>query len=214
MAISRASAASATANGITTATLPAHVAGDVILGFAFRDGNITAPTIGAGFTTIDNSAGANSCSIACGYLVAASSSEVSGTWSSATTVIFAVYSGVDTADPIGGITQTGGSGTTVTYGTLTMDDTSGASWGVAFAGHRSTNTTLETPPTSMSLINTAADATDEAALHDTTTGITSYATNDVSVGGTSSGWRSIVIELKAAVTGSGNARHGMLMGMG
>ncbi len=201
------------ASGITSATLPAHSVGDIILGLAFRDGNTTPPTIDASFTTINNSAGANSCSLAAGYMVADSASEVSGTWSSATSVIFLVYSGVDTADPIGGLTQTGGSSTTVAYNGITMDVGDGTSTVIGFAGHRSTNTSLETPPTGMSLVSTAADATDEAAAH-SAPAATSWSTQSVSVGGTSSGWRSLVFELKAAVASTGNARHGMLMGMG
>lgn len=214
MAISRDTPANATANGITSATLPSHVAGDYIIGIAFRDGNTTPPTIPAGWTTIDNSIGANSCSIAAGYLVASSSSEVSGTWSSATTVIFAVYSGVG---GIGGFTQTGGSGTTVTYGTVTMSVGTGTSWVVAFGGHRSANTTISnsgSEPSGLTLINTAEDATDEAGMFDSAAGVTSYTTNNVAVGGTSSGWRTIVIELLATVAGTTNAAHGMLMGMG
>ena len=219
MAISRDIPANATANGITSVTtLPAHNAGDFILGIAFRDGNTTPPTIPVGWNVIDNSTGANSCSIAAGYLIAASSSEVSGTWSSATTVIFAVYSGVDTSTTFaGGVTQSGGSGTTVTYGTLTMSNTTGTSWVVAFGGHRSANTSISnsgSEPTGLTLISTAEDATDEAGMFDSTAGVTSYTTNNVSVGGTSSGWRTIVLELQAAVASTGVVRHGMLMGMG
>jgi len=33
------------AKGVTSATLPTHQAGDLIIGFAYRDGSTTAPTI-------------------------------------------------------------------------------------------------------------------------------------------------------------------------
>lgn len=190
------------ASGITSATLPAHQTGDLILGFSFRDGNNTAPTVPGGWTTIDTTAGSNSNGSGLAYKIAASASETSGTWSSATTVIFLVYRGVDQTNPIGGNAHDGAASTTVNYPTVSMVVSDGTSWVVGFAGHRSTDTSLETPPSGMTNRSTAADATDEGAGHDTNGGVSSWSGTTVSVGGTSSGWRARTVEIRAEVTGS------------
>lgn len=179
----------------SVASMPPHVAGDLLIGFAFRDGSATGPSVPSGWTQVER-AGANTCSITVAYKWAASSAEVSGTWTSATSVVIASYSGVNTETPIGGYTVTGGSSTLVTYGALSSTDPINQSWFVAFSGHRSVNTTLETPPPGMVARNVFADTVDEIALFDTDGGASGWASTNVSVGGTSSGWRAIVLELK------------------
>jgi hypothetical protein len=180
--------------GTTSATIPAHQQGDLIIIGAFRDGNNTSPALPSGqnWTNLNN-VGANTCSMRVAYKFARDSNEVTGTFTSATTVIVAVYRNVRS---IGASTTNGGASTTVNYPAISMQNVDNTSWVCAFAGHRSTNTSLETAPSNMVFWQGIVDATDEMALHDTLGGVTSWTSQNVSVGGTSSGWRSSVIELR------------------
>lgn len=176
-----------------------------------RVGTNTPPTVATGqnWTTVQNPTGANTNSHALAAKVATSSSEGVGTFTNATTVITHVYRPKSGYVLAAGAAATPGTGssTTVTYPALTLQDTGGNSVVVGFAGHRSTNTTLETPPAGMVNRSTAVDGTDEAAGHDTNTGVSSWSATAVSVGGTSSGWRATTVEVKVApdlppITGS------------
>jgi hypothetical protein len=194
MAISRVGSAT----GVNSATLPAHQAGDLIIAVAFRDGSITSPSLPAGWTNI-SAAGLNSCSLRAAYKIAASGSEVSGTWTNATNLIVVVYRGVHNAAPIGTVNTDFDASTAVRFNTLAafaIGD--GSSWVLGAAGHRSVDTSLENAPTGMSNVTGRVDAVCEIALHDTNAGVSSWPTRSVSVGGTSSGWRSVTIEIKAA----------------
>ena len=190
------------ATGTTSATMPAHQAGDLILCWAYRDGSNTLPTLPSGqnWTTLNGVTGANTNSAYLVGKIATSSSEGVGTFTSATSVIVQVYR------PRSGYTATWsavaantGASTTVNYPALTLQTGDGSSWVAAFSGHRSTNTSLETPPAGMTLRSTVVDATDEAAGFDTNGGVASWPSTNVSVGGTSSGWRSAVVEIVVAV---------------
>ena len=94
----------------------------------------------------------------------------------------------------GSATQ-GGSGTTVTYPAVTLGDTSGASALIAFAGHASIDTSLETAPGTLTNFATVVDATDEAAGHIQTGRTTNFVSTNVSVSGTTGGWRTYVFEV-------------------
>lgn len=189
-------------SGTTSATIPTHAAGDLIIAFAYRDGNNTQPSIPAGqnWTTLHNAAGNNTNSHVVVYKIAAGSSEATGTFTSATSTVVHVYRGQRLVTPIGtGHQANGGSSTTVNYPAVTFDVTNGTSWAVGFGGHRSVNTALETPPALMGNRTTVVDGTDEAAGHDTSLGVSTWASTNVSVAGTSSGWRSHVLELISAL---------------
>lgn len=185
--------------GTTSATLPTHAAGDLIIVGAYRDGNATAPSIPGDYTSIQ-SAGASSNSIRVGYKVAASSSEVTGTWTNATSLIVVVYRGVHPVCPIGGSAITSGSSTSISYPTIVdfRNNADTSSWAVGFAGHRSTNVAIETAPSGMTNVTSVSDATDEAGLHDTNTGVNSWTATSASVGGTSAAWYSVTVEVIAA----------------
>lgn len=187
-----------TANGATTTfTPPAHVAGDIFICLAFRDGSNSTPTLPAGWTQIDTCT-TNSAGAMFGYKVAVSNAETSGTWTNATSTICNVYRGVDTTTVIGGHAPATGASTTVSYPALTMTNANGTSWVVGASSHRSVDTTLETPPTGMTLRGTGVDAGDEQATHDTNAGVTAWGLQTVSVGGTSSGWCGFTVELLVA----------------
>lgn len=180
--------------GVNTLTIPTHQVGDLIIAFAYRDGSTTAPTVPSGWTVIGSASGGNqNSSVAC-YKIAQSTSETFGTFTNATSVLCHVYRG---AKDVGGENSNGGQSTTVNYPAVTMQVADGSSWVVGFAGHRSTNTNLQNPPSGMVLRTPVQDATDEAAGFDTDGGVTGWSSTNVSVGGTSSGWRSRTIELLA-----------------
>jgi hypothetical protein len=186
------------ANGIESATLPAHQAGDLILAFAFRDGSNTFPTLPTGWTSIDT-AFVTSASARLAYKVATSSSETTGTWFDATTCIFLVYRGVNIENITELDTESTGTGTTVTYNANGFWQ--GLSRLVAFAGHRSTNTALGTAPGDLTLIVNPVDATDEAAAFQSTVdNYGNWTSTNVSVGGTSSGWITFTMRLRVPIT--------------
>ena len=192
------------ATGTTTATMPAHQAGDLILCWAYRDGSNTLPTLAsAGWTSLDGVTGANTNSARLVGKIATSSAEAVGTFTSATSVVVAVYrpkAGYTLS--LGAVAATTGASTTVSYPALTLQAADGSSWVAGFAGHRSVNTTLETPPTGMVNRATVLDATDEAAAHDTNGGVSAWTAQSASVGGTSSGWRAATVEIKATLAGA------------
>lgn len=75
-----------------TATLPPHVAGDLIIVQANRSGSTTPPTLASGFTNM-SSQGATNISARVGYKVAGSSAESGGTWSNAVSWMAIVVKG-------------------------------------------------------------------------------------------------------------------------
>jgi surface protein len=185
------------ANGTTSATLPTHQAGDLILAFAFRDGSTTQATQPAGWSAI-TSATTTLAAARFSYKIAASGSETTGTWTNATTVIFLVYRGVNIENIAAIETASTGSSTTVTYNANGFWQ--GLSRLVAFAGHRSTDTALETPPGTLSLIVNPVDATDEAAAFQSTVdNFGNWTSTNVSVGGTSSGFITFVMRLRVPI---------------
>ena len=185
----------ATAVTGTTGTIPAHNVGDLLVAFAYRDGNNTAPSLASGWTNINSSTGSNSNSTRLAYRIATGSDTASG-WTNATEVIIHVYRG-QSASPIGANATQAGNSTTVTYPTLALTVTDGTSWIVGFAGDRNTNTTLENSPTNMTQRSTRVDGTAEVSSHDTNGGVSSWSATSVPVGGTNTGWKTNVLEIKS-----------------
>ncbi len=186
----------ATASG-TTASIPAHNVGDLLVAFAYRDGSANAPTVPSGWTAINTSGGANANSSSLAYRIATGTEPTSG-WSNATHIIVQAYRGQNTISPIGAFNVQGGAGTTVTYPAITsLNVSNGTSWVIGFAGHRSINTNLQNPPTGMTQRSTFVNTTTETAGHDTAGGVSSWSAQSVSVGGTSSGWMTRVLEIKS-----------------
>lgn len=141
MALSRIGGSSAAANSIA---IPGHVAGDLIVIWAYRDGSTTPPTVPTAggtvptFTTIDGPTGANSCSAVCAYAVAAGTTDTSGTWTNATGISVEVWRGA-ASPPIGGHAQSGASvasGANIAIPAITLTDNSGSSAILGFAGHQ------------------------------------------------------------------------------
>lgn len=178
------------ATGSNTVTLPAHQTGDLFVAFAFRDGSSTAPTNASDWTSVSTPSIALSCSARVSYKIAASGSEGNPTFTNATSVVVHVY-----RDAIySSVTTDTGISTTVTYPAMTVSGSD--NWYVGFAGHKNTDTSLETAPSGMTNRSTVNDATDEAAGHDTNGPTSSsYSATGVSVGGTYGGWIAATVRL-------------------
>lgn len=184
----------ATASG-TTANIPAHNVGDLLVAFAYRDGNTSAPSLATGWTNISSSSGSNSNGSRLAYRIATGSDPGAG-WSNATEIIVQVYRG-QSASPIGVNGVQSNNGDPVIYSALTLSVTNGTSWVIGFAGHRSTNTNLQNPPTGMTQRATLVDGTAEVSGHDTSGGVSSWTVKNVTVGGGSSGWMTRTLEIKS-----------------
>lgn len=182
-------------------TLTGVQEGDACLMFVYRDGSTNALPNGTA-AWIDGGGGTNNFQVGRLYLHivtadegAAGSTTSDLNWTgitAATTVLLVAYRGVA---GIGTPAVTGASSTTITYPALTLDITDGTSMVVAFAGHRSVNTSLQTPPLGLTNRLSLLDATDHIVVHD---GVRSMWAGDfVAVGGTASGYRTAVVELLA-----------------
>lgn len=175
------------------ATMPTHQAGDLLLFYAFIDGVATPPSLPGDCTNIGTDTRFNT-GARVAYKIAASSSETSGTWTTATNLIVVVYR--DTKRP-GKFWLNNGTGTLLLYSinSQTFEDAAGSAWAVGFAGHRSVNGSLVTPPTGMTNRTVTVTATSKAAAHDTNGTVTGWADQSVEVAGSANGWICSVVEL-------------------
>lgn len=177
----------------TISPMPTHQSGDYLLMFAGM-GFTTVPTLPAGWTNI--ATGSVDSAFRLAYKVAASSSETSGTWTSADGLVCASYRGVASIGNNG--TPANGSSTTATIPTVTLSVGDGTSWVVSgsvvhdgTAGYAAT------------LVNGnprrgTADATFATeAMYDTNGGVASFSSTTVSHGGSSNGWYGVSVELVA-----------------
>lgn len=197
--------------GVDSATLPAHVAGDLIIGFAWSiiTGE-TQPSRPSGWTAIegggttyspDGSTGAFLTST--GYRVATNSSTVSGTWTGSELVSFIVLRGQN-GTPIGkfsktiGGTATGSNLSTAVYREMfsgpELDVTDGSSSVLSLVSRLSTNTGIDTPPKwhdNVSGINVGSYRT---AVHLSKSGLTRWEESSVSIGNNGN-WITLCIEI-------------------
>lgn len=133
--------------GTTSATLPAHQADDVIIGFA-ANFDAASPSLPSGWTLISNE---SYCTV--GYRVAASSGTSSGTWTNARVVGFLIYRDCDPLDPIGASDADSGFGSIISYPALTMERTDNSAWVVRLGGVSSTSAAATSAPTGYTLRN-------------------------------------------------------------
>ena len=183
--------------GSSTATMPSHQAGDLILAWAYRDGSTNPPILSE--TAWQAVLAAPTATAQTGRLYkrkATAANHTVGTFSGATSLIVHVYrpkAGYEI--DVGASAGASGAGRVVTYPALALQGTNGKSWAAGFGGHRSTNTTLEAAPAGMVNRSTVADTTDEAAGHDTNGRVAAWSGVDQDVGGTSSGWSAVTVEI-------------------
>ena len=167
MAIS--SVGSATAQA-TTIAIPSHQAGDLIFIFAGRN-NTTPATAPSGWVQA-GPVGAGGVSVAAGWKIAKSSSETSGTWTSAAVLHCVVYRGdklLAISTTAGGATATGTSVsyTTVTNGLVYRAGTED-NWYIGIGMQLNSANSLETAPSGMT--NRSVESSSGAwksVLHDT-----------------------------------------------
>ncbi len=128
--ISRVGGAAAPA---TSVALPSHEAGDLLLAFAYRaDVSAPAPALPPGWVSLaDDGTGGNGSRV--GWRVAASSSEVSGTWAGAQAVIVVIYR-CEGRWRTPTVSQDSGSGITMSWPGLAQPPEDG--WYVRFCGNR------------------------------------------------------------------------------
>ena len=182
----------------SSVTLPAHQTGDIIIIGAYRNNAATAPTLPAGYTQIQTGA-ANTNAMISGWKRAASSGEVSGTWTGATNIEAVVYRN---SRGVGASAQNGSTGTSVNFPALTLNEPAVASWVGAFSGHRLA-TNMEVPPTLMTNRGSQG-AGPEIAAHDTNAVVASWASTNSTVNG-NSGWRTTVFEILGPPTTTNKA---------
>lgn len=196
------------ANGTNTATMPAHVAGDFIVVAAFRFGNATSPTAPGGWTNIaqgGSGTAPNAISRQVSYKMAASSSEVVGTWTNADALVVHVYRGA--AAKIGGAPTTAGTSTNANYPALTLQNNV-SSWMVAFGGAIVNTTSIETPKTGTTLRQDHVGAVGELCSFDTNGPWTSAWTSQNVALGSSTTYATVAFELLEsphAVTAQGGS---------
>lgn len=178
-------------------TLPAHQTGDLIIIYAVNKGT-GAPSLPAGYTSIEAFTTSANLDWRAGYKVATSNAETSGTWTSADVVIAHVYRGV-AASPIGNRANNNATSSTISYFDMSMAVTNGSSWLVMFSAvNIADSTALETPPTGTTLrVNTSITGTFEMSSFDTNGGVPSWTEKTVALG-SSQEWVSTVIEIKSA----------------
>jgi surface protein len=182
------------AEGSTSATLPAHETGDLILAFVFRDGSTAATSQPAGWTGIYG-IGASSTHLRVSFKLATSNSDTTGTWTNATRSIFLVYRNPKTDDitTTTGYTHTSATSTSVTYGT--NNTWTNLAWTITFLGHQETDQSTSVVPSGItSRSNTNTDSRMFAG--DTTALTTGFSAQTINVGGTSGGWRTFVLRLR------------------
>lgn len=185
------------ATGSTSVTIPSHVAGDLIIAFAYRDGSFTPPSLPSGqnWTNLFSNSGASTNSHRIAVKIARDSSEVSGTFTNATDMLIVVVNS-SLNSTIGYKLGALGSGvsTTLSYTGFTLDKPFNNSRVLLFAGHRSVDTTTNVAPTDYTNI-TSRVVTGEIAAHSSNNTLASLSTFTQSVGGTSSGWRTHTFEV-------------------
>lgn len=199
----------------TTITIPAHSAGDFIFIFAYQDGTATPPTIPPGWNALAAPTGAVFNAGALAYKKAASGSEVSGTWTGAAGLVAVVVdSSIDMGVGSVSVVETG-TGTSIPAPAITQlsDAYSGDSVVLSFAGHRSTDPNMTVPPPGMTNIVGGSGSACVLGANHSTTGVSSWSAVNASVGGSSSGYASVSVELVFPtgstatideLTGSGN----------
>ena len=203
MALSYVGYASAAAN---TVALPAFVAGDLALVFAYRDGSNTAPQLPAGWTNIASS-GANTNSSRVGRRVLQVGDTTTSVWTNATEVQVLVVRGQHATTPIGsaGALPSGATASNrITYPTIQIFGNPVTSWIVGFCGHR-TATNVNTGAIATFATRSAGSATTSdgchtrvnAFRHDVGLDTWWFDTDGFDVNA-SAAWRSYMFELVAA----------------
>lgn len=180
----------------TSPALPSGVqAGDLLLAFAYRDGNTTVPTLPAGWTSL-STVGANSSAYVLAYKLAASASETIGTFTGATNTVVQAYRNVSASSPIGNVSPaaTGASGNLSVPAASWSLQSAGTSWVAYFGGSRSAGGDLDTSANRIG--HTNATSGSDVGGNDTY-GPVSTLTNLPLGGSGGQTWYAVAVEIKA-----------------
>lgn len=128
--------------GTTSATIPTHQVGDIIVVYGVNDNFSSAPPVkpAAGgtvpnFTYIDHPAGASSIASTTAYFVATATTTTTGTWTDLTYMIVAVLRNQNATTPIGGHAESGGASFNDSVApAVTLSNTTGSSALLHFTG--------------------------------------------------------------------------------
>jgi hypothetical protein len=180
-------AASAVADNVAN---PTHQAGDLLLGFAARDGNSTSPSLPTDWTSIEAN-GSTNIGNRLAYRIATSSSTPTATWTNANVVAILCYRNTSAA-PIYSDTFTTGSGSTLTFGGLYL--TTKPSIVAAFAAHRDNVAGISTAPTGLTNRTSVAGTTSVAA-HDSNNSLLSSWTDQTTTVSSSNNWATYTVAL-------------------
>lgn len=184
--------------GTNSATIGTHQVGDYFVGYAIRDESSTAPAIPEDWTTIA-SGGANTLGYAVAWKLADSTSEVSGTWTNATSLLIVhERPAAGWSVSIGAINHNiSGSSISPSVPALTLQNTDNTSRVLAFFGSRAADlVNLTTPPAGMEYCESVQDATDTLAAYRTTSTVSSWSSASTSFSGTATAVRMTALEIK------------------
>ena len=201
MAVSFISTASAASN---TVAMPTHAAGDMIVAFAFRDGDITAPTIPAGWLGRYSPVGQNTCSMSFAFKIAASASETTGTWTNATGISVAVYrKGASETWTTPAAFVNSGTGTSIDYSALyyfgpteVRSEANTELWWVRMAGHRAGTDLLGSTPAGWTARGGANTETRIIDSGGPSYGLDADVGDELQTVNASSGWWTTVVRLE------------------
>lgn len=192
------------ATGGSSATLPTHQAGDIIIAWAYRNGSATAPSLpSGGWASLSTVAHSTFCAGRVAYLVATGAGTSSGVWSNATDVVFHIYRPTSSNYSIrAALVATNNSfSPIITYSGATLTVTDGNSWVAGFAGKDSSGSAIATAPSGM--LNRSS-RNNEVGGHDTNGGVSSWSNTGVSQGPSSNNWVSATVEIyEQATVGAG-----------
>lgn len=210
-ALAESTASPGPSNTFAMSAMPSHQSGDLLLFFAGCAGYSKVPDLPA--NTIQVFQGQiTSTAFVCGFRIANSSSETSGTFGAGTTQIgCAVYrssaSGciVLPGHDVQGSSTSVGAGGNILYNALSDRSQGIDKWFAGLVVHRSTDTDIESPPTGMThRAGSAGALLGEIAMHDSNGTLSSWpATNYTLTTGTAGAYRSAVLELVELAIPSG-----------
>lgn len=176
------------ATSATPGTLPAHQAGDLLIGIAYR-GSSTVPGMPSGWTAVQQATATNT-SIRVASFIATGPGTSGGTWPSAGKVLVLVYR--NAAVGAGNTASDYSGSSSWTSPALTLSDTSGGSWVLTSAAFNSL-ARVGTLPSGLTAIP-GMDGTVPAGH--TGAGVTSYAEGTGTISA-SSYWASVSLEIVA-----------------
>jgi hypothetical protein len=183
------------ANGTNTATMPAHVAGDLIIIAAYNNASNSIVGLLSGYTSA-SAAAAGSRYRRLMWKIATSSGETIPTITNATICAVAVYRNTKQDSPLANVTVNTGVTPTLQYPTIAVRE-DGSSWvGLVGLVYNSAASSVETPPPNCINRTNGIVGSTEIAVHDTDSGVGIFSFNNIALGA-SYGWDRFSFEILA-----------------